>query len=282
MKKLKNTHPVVFCILCTVIAAILLYVLPAIYIILLYKGIIPTSLVVGKGMWYAMIAADLAVSIFVLLIMRACNIQHILTKKSAGLKKCILVPLPVLIFDILAFITQLILFSADAPAPSIDRIIVFLLSNFLIGFAEEILFRGLISTTLLEYFGTASSGILKACFLSSLLFGLMHLTNYTGGNPSGVLMQVFATFGSGILYCAIYFRTGNFWLLVFIHALEDIYAGIAELFSVGSGASAENAVNLINSYNTMLLLPAIGSLILGLFLLRKSKLEEVKDLWTQA
>lgn len=281
MKKLKNCHPVVFCLLCTVISAILLYVLQGIYIFLIYKGIIPTALVSGKVLWYSMIIADLAVSIFVLLVMRACGIQHILNKKTAGIKKCLLVPLPVLLFDIFAFFAQLLIFSEGSPVPAIDRIIVFLLSNFLIGFSEEILFRGLIATTLLEFFGTGREGILKACFLSSLLFGLTHLTNYTGGNPSGVIMQVIATFGSGVLYCAIYFRTGSLWLLVFIHTLEDIYAGISELFSVGYSGSAEDAAALINSYSTMLLLPALGGLVLGLFLLRKSKMEEVKALWSR-
>lgn len=280
MKKLKNCHPMLFCILCTAIAAILLYVIQGLYIYLLYKGIIPTSLVKGKAMWISMMAADLATIIFVLLVMHACNIHQILNKKTAGIKKCLLVPLPVLLFDIFAFLGQLLLFSEGSPVPAIDRIIVFLLSNFLIGFAEEILFRGLISTTLLEFFGTGKDGIFKACFLSSLLFGLMHLTNYTGGNPRGVIMQVIATFGSGVLYCAIYFRTGSLWLLILIHALEDIYAGIAELFSTGNSGSAEDAAALINSYSTMLLIPAMVGLVLGLFLLRKSKLEEVKELWS--
>lgn len=280
MKKLRNTHPILFCILCSAIAIVLLFVMPALYILSFTSGLLPLSLAAGKGMWYAMIIADLAVSIFILLVMRACNIMQILSKKTAGIKKCLLVPLPVLLFDFLALIIQILIFSGDSPVPSIDRTLTFLLSNFLIGFAEEVLFRGVVSTTLLEFFGTERDGIFKACFLSSLFFGLMHLTNYSGGNPTGVIMQVLATFGSGVLYCAIYFRTGNLWLLIFIHALEDIYAGVSELFSTGGTEGIEDAVALINSYNAVVLIPAAASLLLGLFLLRKSKMEEVKQLWS--
>ncbi len=281
MKKLRTTHPILFCILCAAVSAALLYVGSAIYVLLLASGTIPLKAVEGKGMWYAMIAADLAIIIFTLIVMRVCGMLYLLKKKTAGILRCILIALPLIIFDLSAFYLQYSLYSneADYVVPALSRTITFVVSNVLIGAAEELLCRGLLSTTLLSYFGTGREGILKAALLSSILFGCIHFTNYTGGDPTGVIMQVIYTFGTGVLLCAIYFRSGSIWFLILIHAFEDIYGGLSELMTYGGG-SAEITTNVINNYNLMLLVPAIPSFIFGLFLLRKSKTEEIQEMWT--
>lgn len=281
MKKLRTNHPILFCILCAAVSAVLLYVGSAAYVLLLTSGIVPIEAVKGKGMWYAMIVADLLIIIFTLLVMRACGVLYLLKKKTAGIFKCILIALPIVVFDLCAFFLQYSLYSSgdDYMVPALSRTITFLVSNILIGMAEELLCRGLISTTLLAYFGTGRKGILKAALLSSLLFGCMHLTNFTGGDPTGVLMQVIYTFGTGVLFCAIYFRSGNIWFLVLIHSFEDIYAGLAELMNYG-GSQVEKFTNSINTYNLMILVPTIPALLFGLFLLRKSKTAEIKEMWS--
>lgn len=87
----------------------------------------------------------------------------------------------------------------------------------LVGVAEEFIFRGVIAQSLLERFGTGRAGVWKACLLSGLLFGAAHLTNLLSSAPFGVLMQCVFAASLGTLFAAIYFRTGNLWVTVFLH-----------------------------------------------------------------
>ena len=102
------------------------------------------------------------------------------------------------------------------------HVVWFLIGMTSVGVAEEFLFRGVIAQTLLEHFGTSRAGVWKACLLSGLYFGAAHLTNLTGSAPLGVLMQCVFAASLGTLLAAVYFRTGNIWVTVFIHAAMDI------------------------------------------------------------
>ena len=94
----------------------------------------------------------------------------------------------------------------------------YFIGMFTVGVAEEFLFRGVIAQTLLEHFGTSRAGIWKACLLSGLFFGGAHLTNILSSAPFGVLMQCVFAASLGVMLAAIYFRTGNLWVTVFLHS----------------------------------------------------------------
>ena len=57
------------------------------------------------------------------------------------------------------------------PPKAVWQVVVFLIAMFLIGLAEESLFRGVIAQTLLEHCGASRAGIWKAVVLSGLIFG---------------------------------------------------------------------------------------------------------------
>jgi membrane protease YdiL (CAAX protease family) len=90
--------------------------------------------------------------------------------------------------------------------------ILFLLS---IGFGEEMVSRGFVY------------GVLKrrsnkvAIFISSLLFGLMHLNLYIGSDwdPWLAYWHVASTFCFGFFMCALLIATESFWVPVIAHAL---------------------------------------------------------------
>ena len=71
--------------------------------------------------------------------------------------------------------------------------------------------------TLLERYGTARAGVWKACLVSGVLFGAAHLSNLLGSEAFGVLMQCVFAASLGVMLAAIYFRTGNLWVTVFLH-----------------------------------------------------------------
>ena len=110
----------------------------------------------------------------------------------------------------------------DTPLLPAFQIFCFFLNMTLVGIAEEFLFRGIVARTLLDHYGTSRGGIWKACLLSGLLFGLSHLSNLLSSALFGVLMQCVFAASLGTLFAAIYFRTGNLWVTVFLHAAMDI------------------------------------------------------------
>ena len=136
--------------------------------------------------------------------------------------------------------------------------------------AEELVFRGIIAQTLLEHFGTSRAGIWKACLLSGLFFGGAHLTNILSSAPFGVLMQCVFAGSLGVLFAAIYFRTGNLWVLVFLHGAQDAASLLA-----GGLYGTENLSTAVSSYDSTMLLSVLVYLIPTFFLLRKKKIGEV-------
>lgn len=151
------------------------------------------------------------------------------------------------------------------------RIVWFLLGMTSVGVAEEFLFRGVIAQTLLEHFGTSRGGVWKACLLSGLYFGAAHLTNLTGSAPLGVLMQCVFAASLGTLLAAVYFRTGNIWVTVFIHAAMDITSML-----VGGLYGTQSVADSISTYDITMLASVAVYLIPTAFLLRKKKIGEVE------
>ena len=151
------------------------------------------------------------------------------------------------------------------------HVVWFLIGMTSVGVAEEFLFRGVIAQTLLEHFGTSRAGVWKACLLSALLFGAAHLTNLTGSAPLGVLMQCVFAASLGTLLAAVYFRTGNIWVTVFIHAAMDITSML-----IGGLYGTQTVADSIITYDITMLTSIAVYLIPTAFLLRKKKLSEVE------
>jgi membrane protease YdiL (CAAX protease family) len=78
------------------------------------------------------------------------------------------------------------------PLNSALTIVIFLIWMPATGMTEEFECRAVMAETPLAHFGTDCSGILKAVFISAVLFGAMHLMGMTGGaDPVGILGRRF-------------------------------------------------------------------------------------------
>ena len=146
----------------------------------------------------------------------------------------------------------------------------------MVGVAEEFLFRGVVAETLLEHFGTSRTGVWKACLLSGVLFGAAHLTNILGSAVFGVLMQCVFAASLGTLFAAVYFRTGNIWVTVFLHGAMDITSML-----IGGLYGTTTVAEAVSGYDASMLLSVLLYLIPTAFLLRKKKLPEVQLYWHQ-
>ena len=149
----------------------------------------------------------------------------------------------------------------------------------LVGFCEEVLFRGLIQRAFHRRLGEDSfSHVFLAILCSGLIFGCAHLINIDRGN--GTLTAVFQAGVNafiGMYYGAVYFRTGkNIWYVAALHALYDLTAMIASgrvsgqtvnnILNIGGGALTAKTVFVgILVWGALYLLPT-------LFILRPKKL----------
>lgn len=116
-----------------------------------------------------------------------------------------------------------------------------------VGIAEELLFRYVFLTILLEAFRYSRYKIFTAPLLSSLFFGLMHLTNLSAGQSlANTINQVIFAFGMGLFMCSIYLYTNAFYLPVIFHTTLDML-----VFSV-SGEMMTGKVTLADSLLSVL------------------------------
>lgn len=114
------------------------------------------------------------------------------------------------------------LINGTAQIVQINLIWLFLIKCVLIGLSEEILFRGIIFRSLLEFFGKKDKSCFLPVLLGSAIFALFHFVNLLdGAGILAVLQQVGYTFLIGAMLSVVLLKTENIWLCVFLHALFD-------------------------------------------------------------
>ncbi len=92
------------------------------------------------------------------------------------------------------------------------------LTTFMIGFSEEVMFRGILLRGALTRLS-----VVQAMVLSAALFALMHAVNVLAGQPfENTLQQLAFTFLVGFFLAPIALKIGNLWPLIIWHWLWDL------------------------------------------------------------
>jgi membrane protease YdiL (CAAX protease family) len=165
----------------------------------------------------------------------------------------------------------LALFAANAltaglPPASVTLFI--LVNTLLVGWSEEVMFRGIFLRGLHRSFG-----IWVAILGSSLIFGAIHMLNvFLTGDLNGAVVQAAAAFLSGVFLAAVRLRTGSLWTGIVLHGFWD-----AGTFLVATGATATTAAASapLGAYGSVVL--SIPLFLLGLFFLRHAGRDYGKD-----
>ena len=152
---------------------------------------------------------------------------------------------------------------------------------FTTGLFEEVLVRGLVLNVLLNKMSDTRKSIIKACWVSSMLFGVLHLFNLTTG--AGVIETVgqviYATF-VGVFLAAIYIRTKSLWPSIILHAVIDlpdyIFGAFVSSQAIEETAQQQAAQGTLEIIISTLILVALSSLclIVAFILLRRKKIDE--------
>ena len=144
-----------------------------------------------------------------------------------GLKEGLLMLLPFLVIHYVGSIVSWITIGTGG-------LLIPLLRATAPGFGEEMTFRGLGVANYMRKI--KSKDKIKIIFwLSSIVFGLIHLTNIlAGGDPMSVVIQSIYAIGVGMLFGAVYLRTGNLWPTILGHWSVDFFEMIrADLYDSG-------------------------------------------------
>ena len=142
------------------------------------------------------------------------------------------------------------------------------------GFGEEAAFRGLGVANYMRRNPT-EKGIIRILWLSSVIFGLVHVTNAIAGAPLSLSIgqAAYAT-GVGMVLGAVYLRTGNLWPSILGHMsldfLELIRSDIGGAGGVISGTGVGDWITII---------AGAAGIFWGLYLVRPAKRPEIVELW---
>lgn len=154
------------------------------------------------------------------------------------------------------------------------KILVFTITMFLIGAAEELMFRGVVANLLFVKFGKNRQGVWFSVLLTGIIFGAVHLFNAISPEVSfySALIQGIVAGIMGMVFTAVYYRCRNIWVVIILHAFID-FAG---LFT--SGVFGTNTLDgTIGTYSAINLVATIPYFIVLLVLLRKKKVNEILE-----
>ena len=103
-------------------------------------------------------------------------------------------------------------------------LILLVLSWTLAAFAEEVAFRGLVLTRMIQLFGTGAFSVPLAVLFSSVIFGFLH-TEY---GPIGVVVSAI----DAVFYSLVRYHYRSLWAAVCTHGFIDTI-GMISVFVVG-------------------------------------------------
>ena len=164
-----------------------------------------------------------------------------------------------------------------------ESIMYFALICLGVGFFEEMAFRGCAFMLLLKSKTQSRAKIFLAIFLSSVVFGCIHVVNlFFGGSVGSVVLQIGYSALIGALCSMVLLLTGNIWLCVLLHAAYNFCGGIISDYGIGvQWTSAEIVFTAVVSvivavYFVILFIKMPTSLAEDLFKKKVSKNEEIE------
>ena len=265
LKRLRTAHPILYCILAEVLFLGSLFLSSLVLTVSLVAAGADFS---GLDEYLLSLVQELVGAGAAWLLLRRTGRQGLLGRRGSGFFNGLLVGMyPLVFIGYNAFGSLVLGRPENGVLQPAARICTFLVSMAMVGVAEEFIFRGVIAQTLLEHFGTSRAGVWKACLLSGVLFGAAHLTNILSSAPFGVLMQCVFAASLGTLFAAVYFRTGNLWVTVFLHGAMDISSML-----IGGLYGTTTLSESVSGYDASMLLTVVVYLLPVAFLLRKKKL----------
>ena len=260
VKKFADQHVIVFSIVIAVIALILLSGSVLLFTAVFTSGIASSGY--GLSVMLVQIFARVFPILFTIAVLFTLKLPHVMKLSSKGLLKGVMfgwlfIPIGFALFIVEFDFSKIGLIGRD------DWLLLLpiALMMFLVSIFEEFLCRGIIYNAMVNKWGA----IKKAAFISSAIFGGMHLINLLFGvTIDAVITQCISTTAFGFLFAAVYARCNNIWAVVLLHTFLNFAASSAGLLTKSDTVFHLNGISTIIS-----LVSSIMAMCIGLFLLRK-------------
>ena len=115
------------------------------------------------------------------------------------------------------------LFSGFQPDYPVPGLIYAAVSMALVGFAEELIFRGFLFKAMLK-----DGNVKAAIIVSSVTFGLGHILNlFTGHELIATLIQVVFAVAMGFVFTLVFYKSGSLLPGILAHSLIDVTSVLA-------------------------------------------------------
>lgn len=146
---------------------------------------------------------------------------------------------------------------------TIFETVLYVLSMFIVGFLEEVIFRGLLFKEM------SKDGLVGAIIVSSLTFGIGHIINLFNGSNMDLLsniMQIIYATSAGFMFVMVYLKTDSIIICILTHGLFNALSA----FSISyNDITVEVVISLVITLITL----AYGLFIL--FNLNKNKNDNI-------
>ena len=178
--------------------------------------------------------------------------------KENGLFKGLLLGTPLLILGVISSVfSNMDTDYSQIRLPDARRTLIFTVSMFMVGAAEEIVFRGILLNNMIKKWGKNQKGIIKAIIFSAFIFGLVHLINIFHVPLITLVVQTLNAACAGILFSVIYIICRNIWAIIFVHMLTDWAALFLQHCFYGTNSIVINEMSISQG----LIVVAVGSFV---------------------
>ena len=97
------------------------------------------------------------------------------------------------------------------------------ISMLLVGFIEEMIFRGLLFRSLLN-----RDSVPVAVSITAVTFGIGHIVNLLAGQGNmETVIQVFFAVAWGYLFTFVFYKSGSLWVCIVVHGMVDVFTKFA-------------------------------------------------------
>lgn len=177
------------------------------------------------------ILSEIVIALVLLPVIIIFGNSYIFTEKKIPLKERLKFTWPFITTISVTLIVRLFVSTNSFKYFNTGEFVAALILYFFVGVFEEFLCRGWLLNEFIERFGKNKNGIIYSIFISSLIFGFMHITNIitAGQSVTFTLVQIIMAVFMGLGLGSIYLKTKNIWTVVILHALYDFSITMSQL-----------------------------------------------------
>ncbi len=214
------------------------------------------------------ILSEIFLAILTMIVMLLFKNSYVFTRKTEKLGKSLLFAAPMVVFSVFMFGVNVM----KLNEANLENVIGVFLLCALVGITEEFLCRGWVLNEFLERFGDNKKNIITSIALSSIIFGVMHITNVlsTSQNLFETILQIINAAAIGFLLGSLYYKTKNIWSVIILHAFYDFALMIGEINIIKdcTYGNPTSKVFLVSSFATIML--SVFWVISAIIILKKS------------